>query len=350
MIPHNNCNSKSKHERSYSYRSIALYDWGRRDSSDKFDSYGSSDNTSVVPDANIVLGGSGASRTVQITPAANQSGAAIITINVSDGVNTTSTPFQVTINTVNDAPTITIVPDQIINEDTQTTALAFTIGDVETAATALTVTKGSSNVALVPNANVVLAGSGASQTIQVTPLPNQFGIAVITINVGDGVNTTPTTFQVTVNSVNDLPTISAIVDQTITEDIATAALPFTVSDTETAVATLTVTGTSDNTTLIPNVNIVFGGSAANRTVTVTPAANQSGEAIITLALNDGTSDVPATFKVTVNAVNDAPTITSSVPVSTNEDQPFDVEFSDLVVTDFDNTYPTGFTLTVLPNW
>ena len=33
-----------------------------------------------------------------------------------------------------------------------------------------------------------------------------------------------------------------------------------------------MSGSSSNTTLVPNGNIVFGGSGANRTVTVTPAA------------------------------------------------------------------------------
>ena len=67
-------------------------------------------------------------------------------------------------------------------------------------------------------------------------------------------------------------------DQIINEDANTGALAFTVGDVETAVASLTVSGTSSNTTLVPNASIVFGGSGANRTVTATPAANQNGKA------------------------------------------------------------------------
>src|SRR5262249_7531363 len=40
---------------------------------------GSSSNTTLVPNANISLGGSGASRTVTVTPSANQFGTATIT-------------------------------------------------------------------------------------------------------------------------------------------------------------------------------------------------------------------------------------------------------------------------------
>ena len=95
------------------------------------------------------------------------------------------------------------------------------------------------------------------------------------------------TFVLTVNAVNDAPTITAIADQTINEDTATGALAFTVGDAETAAASLTVSGSSSNPTLVPNANIVFGGSGANRTVTVTPAANQTGTATITVTVSDG---------------------------------------------------------------
>jgi gliding motility-associated-like protein len=310
---------------------------------------GTSDNTSLIPDAYIVVSGTGANRNVQITPALNQSGIAIITLSVSDGVNSASTNFQVTVNTVNDAPTISAIADQVVNEDTSTDAIAFTIGDVETAPGSLTVTASSGNTVLIPNGNIVLGGSGANRTVQAAPAANQSGTAVITINVGDGVNTTSRNFQVTVNAVNDPATITPIADQTVNEDNPTAALAFTLSDPDTPVGALTLTGTSDNTALVPNANIVFAGSGGSRTVTVTPVSNQSGTAVITVTVNDGTNDTPTSFQLNVTAVNDAPVIADQIPVSTNEEQPFDVEFSDLVVTDPDNTYPDDFTLEVLGN-
>ena len=80
----------------------------------------------------------------------------------------------------------------------------------------------------------------------------------------------------TVNAVNDAPTITGIANQTINVNATTGPLEFTVGDVETAAGSLTVSGSSSNPTLVPNANIVFGGSGANRTVTVTPAANQNG--------------------------------------------------------------------------
>jgi len=82
----------------------------------------------------------------------------------------------------------------------------------------------------------------------------------------------------------------------------TGALAFTVGDAETAAASITVSGSSSNTTLVPNANIVFGGSGANRTVTVTPASGQTGTATITVTVTDGGGlNASDTFTLTVNA-------------------------------------------------
>ena len=169
--------------------------------------------------------------------------------------------------------------------------------------------------------------AAGNRTVNVTPLANQSGIATITLAVNDGTATAQTTFQVTVNAINDLPTISSIANQTmsianqtINEDNSTAALAFTVTDVETPLATLAVTGSSNNTSLIPNGNIiVVAGSGGNRTVNITPLANQSGMATITLTVNDGTATAQTTFQVTVNAINDLPTISPIANQTINED-------------------------------
>jgi len=279
----------------------------------------SSSNTTLVPNGNIVFGGSGANRTVTVTPAANQSGNATITVSVNDGTASTNTTFTVGVTAVNDLPAISAIANQTTNEDTATGAVAFTVGDEETPVASLTVTASSSNTTLVPNGNIVFGGSGANRTVTVTPAANQSGNATITMSVNDGTASTNTTFTVSVTSVNDLPTISTIANQTTNEDTATGAVAFTVGDVETPVASLTVTASSSNTTLLPNGNIVFGGSGANRTVMVTPAVNQNGNATITVSVNDGTVSTNTTFTVGVTAVNDLPTISTIANQTTNED-------------------------------
>jgi hypothetical protein len=255
-----------------------------------------------------VFGGSGANRTVTVTPAANQTGTANITVTVSDGSLSTPTSFQLTVNAVNDAPTITGIANQTTTAGTAVGPLNFTVGDVETAVGSLAVSGSSNNTTLVPNGNISFGGSGANRTVTVTPVAGQTGGATITVTVSDGPLSTPTSFQLTVLGANTAPTISAIGPQVTNEDTATGAISFTVGDTETVAGSLGVAGSSNNTTLVPNGNIVFGGSGANRTVTVTPAANQNGTATITVTVSDGVLSTPTSFQLTVNAINDAPTI------------------------------------------
>ena len=121
----------------------------------------------------------------------------------------------------------------------------------------------------------------------VTPAANQNGTATITVSVSDGQYVVSTNFVVTVSAVNDAPTITGIANQTINVGATTGPLAFTIGDVDTAVGSLTVSTNSSNLTLVPLGNIVLGGNGASRTVTVTPAAGQSGMATITASVSDG---------------------------------------------------------------
>jgi VCBS repeat-containing protein len=285
---------------------------------------GSSDNPALVPNENIVFGGTAANRTVSITPAANASGNAQITVTVSDGDLSAVRLFTVTVNSINDVPTITAIPNQIVDEDQAAGPLAFTVDDVETAASSLIIAAASTDKILIPEGNISFGGSGTERTITVTPAANQTGTAQVTVSVGDGTDTVTSSFTMTVNEINDTPTIAAIADQVIDEDTAAGPVNFTIDDSETAAGSLTLSGVSSDTTLVPNSNISFGGNGANRAVTVTPAADQFGSAQITVTVSDGDLTQDRTFNVTVTAVNDAPTLASlpdfNIPQDSSEQQ------------------------------
>lgn len=130
-----------------------------------------------------------------------------------------------------------------------------------------------------------------------------------------GNQATATAVSVLVNNiVNTAPTISNIANQTINAGTSTAAIAFTVSDAETAAGSLTVSGLSSNPTLVPSGNIVLGGLGSNRTVTATPAANQTGTATITLTVSDGALSRSTSFVLTVNALS-LPVVTLTTPAN-----------------------------------
>jgi hypothetical protein len=105
------------------------------------------------------------------------------------------------------------------------------------------------------------------------------------------------------------PTITAITNRTITKNTNTGAIPFAIGDDITPAASLVLSKESSNTNLAPTANIVFGGSGANRTVTVTPLANQTGTTTITITVADAKGARGfATFDLTVIAPATPPTL------------------------------------------
>jgi hypothetical protein len=103
---------------------------------------------------------------------------------------------------INHPPTISDIPDQSVTEGGNTGAIAFAIGDPDSPlGDGLTVVANSSNLTLVPNASIVLAGTGATRTVTITPAVGQTGSATITVTVFDGAGASASdTFVLTVQA------------------------------------------------------------------------------------------------------------------------------------------------------
>jgi hypothetical protein len=127
-----------------------------------------------------------------------------------------------------------------------------------------------------------------------------------------------------VGNVNETPTITALSSDTAVEDSVLGPYAFTISDPETALNDLSITATSSDETLVPISGISFGGTGANRTVTITPALSQIGSSLITVKLSDGDIEVTSPFTVTYTAVNDVPVFTAgpnlSIPLTVTAPQ------------------------------
>ncbi len=103
--------------------------------------------------------------------------------------------------------------------------------------------------------------------------------------------------------------ISTIADQRINEDTGTGVIPFRIGNFGPITTPVTVTVTNSNPgRLFPLDSVVLGGSGLNRTIVITPAADQSGSATFTVTLATDTETSQRAFKVFVGPVNDPPTI------------------------------------------
>lgn len=102
---------------------------------------------------------------------------------------------------------------------------------------------------------------------------------------------------------NQAPSISAIGDRTLNQDTTDTGVSFAIADAESGAAALTVRVSSSDTGLLPNENIVLGGSADARTLSLTPAEGAAGTATVTVGVTDPQGLVTRrTFQVTVNSV------------------------------------------------
>jgi hypothetical protein len=274
----------------------------------------SSSNTGVIPNPTVTYTSPSATGSISFTPVANAYGSATITVTVNDGGtsnNVISRTFTVTVNPVNQVPTLNTLADVNLNENAgqQTVNLSGISSGAANESQTLTVTASSSNTGVIPNPTVTYASPNATGSIRFTPVANAYGSATITVTVNDGGtsnNIVSRSFVVTVNQVNTPPTIASITDRVVAMDGVTPAISFIIGDAETPVASLTLSGSSDNATLVLPADIVFGGSNGNRTVTVTPEPGQTGVANITITVDDGTDTTSSVFQLSVRQRPAAP--------------------------------------------
>jgi uncharacterized repeat protein (TIGR01451 family) len=101
-------------------------------------------------------------------------------------------------------PVVSVITDRVIDEDTDTGLIPFTVEDFDTAVDTLTLLRESSNPTLVPPANIVFGGAGINRTVRATPAPNLFGDSLISVIVTDTTGAATTNrFMLTVRPIID---------------------------------------------------------------------------------------------------------------------------------------------------
>jgi VCBS repeat-containing protein len=121
------------------------------------------------------------------TPAADFTGSDSFSYRASDGTLTSNVAtVAITVTAVNDAPTVTVAAGGTCGRDDHSGTINLTLGDLESAATAITLSAASSNPTLVPTGNVAFAGSGGTRTMTVSAVDGRSGTANLTVTVSDG--------------------------------------------------------------------------------------------------------------------------------------------------------------------
>ncbi|MFW1687144.1 tandem-95 repeat protein [Vibrio parahaemolyticus] len=214
------------------------------------------------------------------TPAENFNGHAEITYTVTDGQLTDEAKVTVTVNPVNDAPTIKVDAVESITEDavsTDTVVATLTVRDTDTPEDQLTVSLENNS-----NGYFVLVGNEVKLTQVGADAVNndELNLKDLTISasVSDGVNPTASdSDSLIVNRVNDAPTVeNAIADQELSEDFATYTIDLNdaFKDSDSAL----------NFSVSGNSNVLV--SIENGIATISPTADWNGSETLTFTATD----------------------------------------------------------------
>jgi hypothetical protein len=298
-----------------------------------------SGNKGLIPNPTVNYTSANTTGNLTFTPAANASGTATVTVVVHDnggtangGIDSVTNTFTVTVNAVNQAPTLNTISNLTTNENAglQTVNLSgiTSSGAANENNQTLTVTATSGNKGLIPNPTVNYTSANTTGNLTFTPAANASGTATVTVVVHDnggtangGVDSVTNTFTVTVNAVNTSstnqpPTLDPISNLTTNENagLQTVGLCGITCGSTNESQTLTVTAISSNPGLIPTPMVNYTNVNSTGKLTFTPAANAFGTATITVVVHDnggtangGVDSVTNTFTVTVNAVNTSST-------------------------------------------
>ncbi len=250
----------------------------------------------------------------------------------------------VVVDPINDLPTLDELSDMVIPEDsgTQTVQLLrITAGPNESQP--LRVTASSNNPWLIPNPSVEYVSPQPVGSLEFAPNPGRNGTADITVVVEDGGNDQDLstagdnaffsrTFTVIVTPDNDAPTIDSISDVSVDEDSGARQIFFSgVTDGDEGLQPLKVSVVSDNPSVIPHPTVNYNSPASGGSLTFTPIADQHGASIIWVRVEDGgldedlstTSDNAVSiesFVITVNPINDRPTLNALNDIQIDEDE------------------------------
>ncbi len=276
-------------------------------------------------------------RTFSGTPTNGDVGTVSIDVIADDGNGGTVTDtFNIVVGDANDAPTVAnAIPNQNATEDAafnfQFAANTFADPDVGDTLTY----------------SAQLAGGGAlpawlsfdpvTRTFSGTPANANVGTVSIDVIADDGNGGTVTdTFNIVIANSNDAPTVAnAIPDRTATEN---AAFNF-------QFAANTFADPDVGDTLTYSAQLAGGGAlpawlsfnAATRTFSGTPTNADLGSVSIDVIADDGNGGtITDTFTITVNDVNDAPTVANAIPdQNATEDAAFNFQFAANTFADVD---------------
>ena len=126
---------------------------------------------------------------------------------ITDGLESISKEFTITVNAINDAPVLASIGNQTFDED-EIKNIQISATDIDYTTLSYSITQISDNISAVIADNI----------LSITPTSNYFGEQSITLSVEDEELSDSETFTVTINAVNDAPVLATVSNLSFDED------------------------------------------------------------------------------------------------------------------------------------
>ncbi len=238
----------------------------------------------------------------------NANGTFTVVFEITDGLDYTTVYSDGTVTPVDDAPVTPNVGIGAIEEDTSVlTDIMTLVSDVDNSASELV-------LSITTNASNGTASIDEGQILYV-PDFNYFGTDSIVYRVSSQDGTVYSEGQITytITSVNDVPYVYdvdyyVVSDEDMQFNVNFKAFDYEDDESYSDADEVTYTFESSNTTLIPVENITLEAYTDEaKLLTIDPAANKFGEAVITIIATDTDGAVTTLdFNVVITSVNDLP--------------------------------------------
>ena len=141
-----------------------------------------------------------------VKPLENQTGDSQFRLSVSDGKNVTESLVTVRVSEVNDSPSISTIPDIVINGAEERT-IFFSVSDPDTDSKQLIVAAVSADPSIIQIVNDGSIGLGAERELTIRSLANRLGNTEIFLGVSDGKGSALARFLVTVKPTDEPPIV-----------------------------------------------------------------------------------------------------------------------------------------------
>jgi len=229
-----------------------------------------------------------------VIPNQDYNGPIYVSIAVSDGQDTEESNFNIQVLPINDPPVLDSIESKSIVEDSYL-QLSLSATDVDGDSLTYSADAGE-------NAKVEIDGP----QLRVTPENDFYGIINVMVKASDKFLSDSLMFLLEVLPIKDAPKLATIESKSIVED---SYLRLSLSATDVDGDSLTYSADAGE-----NAKVAIDGNQLR----VTPENDFYGDIDVLVYVDDGTSKDKIKFVIKVTPVNDAPVLTSIIPVAKKE--------------------------------